>query len=49
MIEITDQSEVKAKVFRLFSRDGTGSCKRSLWVRFDYTKDGWSARFWRNG
>lgn len=46
-IEVTDEEDVVAKVFRLFSRDGSGACKRSLWVRFDWTDKGWVASFYQ--
>jgi hypothetical protein len=46
MIEIDTKIDIKAKVFRLFSRDGTASCKRELWCRFDFTENGWVASFY---
>lgn len=46
MVEVTDQESVICKVFRLFSRDGTAACKRSLCVRFDWTEKGWAASFY---
>lgn len=46
-IEIDDEIPVVAQVFRLFSRDGTGACKRELWVRFDWTENGWVASFYK--
>lgn len=45
-IEIADQENVVCKVFRLFSRDGTAACKRSLCVRFDWTEKGWAVSFY---
>jgi hypothetical protein len=45
-IETADETTVNARVFRLFSRDGTGACRRSLTVRFDWTENGWEASFY---
>lgn len=46
-IEEDEEISVVAKVFRLFSRDGTNACIRDLWVRFDLKEDGWVASFYK--
>lgn len=46
-IEIDNEIPVVAQVFSLFSKDGTGSCTRELWVRFDWTENGWTASFYK--
>jgi len=44
---IDDEHEVKAKVFRLFERERPGgACKHELWVRFDWTANGWEVSFY---
>ena len=46
-IEVGEQIDVRAKVFRLFSRDGTGACRRELWCRFDWTDSRWAVSFYK--
>lgn len=46
-IELDDeQIDVRARVFRLFSRDGTAACTRSIWCRLDWRGDGWEISFY---
>lgn len=48
LIAITDEKKVTAKVFRLLKRDrpNDGACKHDLWVRFDWTEQGWQMSFY---
>jgi hypothetical protein len=44
-VEVADEEVVQAKVMRFIEREH-GACTRSLVVRFEWTENGWIAKFY---